>query len=55
MADSYIQASADSRPFFRESYWWGRGTSIGRILNVGGAISEQSEEKNAGLEFTNRF
>ena len=36
MADSYLQASAHSRPFLRESYWWGRGISIGRILNVGG-------------------
>ena len=35
-----------SRPFLRESYWWGSGISIGRILSRGGAISEQSEEEN---------
>ena len=25
-----------SRPFLRESYWWGSGISIGRILSRGG-------------------
>ena len=35
-----------SRPFLRESYWWGSGISIGRILSRGGAISEHSEEEN---------